>query len=45
MPEVTIEKLFCFDCEHKWVPRTTPVYRCPRCQSFSWNVDKTKVAK
>lgn len=31
------ETLKCGECSHEWVPRKSPVYRCPKCFSYRWN--------
>ncbi len=38
-PTLTVEDLRvrCGICKHRWIPRKTPVYRCPNCFSSRWN--------
>ena len=38
--KVTVKKLFCRRCEHKWIPRKTDVRTCPKCKSAFWNKRK-----
>ena len=26
-------------CGYSWLPRSTHVYRCPKCMSFRWDED------
>ena len=41
MAEVELTKrLECLKCGHKWLPRQPKVFRCPSCQSFTWDVAK-----
>ncbi len=30
-------------CGHRWLPRGTYVFRCPKCMSFRWNEEPEKV--
>ena len=35
--QVTIPKLKCLRCGHKWWPRKEEVRLCPHCKSAYWN--------
>jgi len=35
--KVSVKKLRCRRCEHRWIPRTTDVRQCPKCKSAYWD--------
>ena len=36
------ERVICKRCGHDWAPRVWPVRKCPKCQSYKWQVPKAK---
>ncbi|MFQ5976461.1 MAG: hypothetical protein ACE5J5_09135 [Candidatus Hydrothermarchaeales archaeon] len=40
--KIRIEKLKCKRCRHEWMPRTSDVRKCPRCQTAFWDVEGEK---
>ena len=38
MEEFKITQLQCNRCNHRWIPRLSPL-QCPRCHSYFWNED------
>ena len=38
------EKLTCARCGHVWQPRVWPVQKCPKCQSYKYQVQKPQEA-
>ena len=36
------EKQKCLRCNHKWLPRTTEIFTCPKCRSPYWDKEKKK---
>ena len=41
MPKVKLGKrLICLKCDYEWLPRQEVVFRCPKCQSFTWDTAK-----
>lgn len=44
--EITLKKIECKRCGHKWFPRVLAVKYCPKCKSPSWDKErKTKEVK
>ena len=34
------ESVTCKRCHYSWQPRIWPVKKCPKCQSYKWQVEK-----
>ena len=41
---VTIHRLECLRCGHKWVPTKEDIRMCPKCKSAYWDKLKKKVS-
>jgi len=42
MKEITITKLDCKRCGHKWIPKKKEVRICPKCKSPYWDKERQK---
>jgi Zn finger protein HypA/HybF involved in hydrogenase expression len=39
--KISLPRLHCRRCEHRWIPKQTTITMCPQCKSTLWETKRT----